>query len=117
MASMLYNYFSSVFNVPADDLFSNNDSDTNDGAGNVPLSNLEHTLPNFVFNTEEVLKAINDLKANKNPDLGNIYTKLLKERKSEIVDAFIFLFNLPMRRGIVSDDWKSENITPIIRKR
>ncbi len=62
--------------------------------GNVPLSNLEHTLPDFDIKTKDVLKAINGLKTNKSPDPDNIYPKILKETKSEIVDALTSLYNL-----------------------
>ena len=117
MASMLNNYFGSVFNAPAeDDPNTDNDSDTNDETGSAPLNNLEHTLPNFNINTEDVLKAINCLKTNKSPGPDNIYPKILKETKSEIVDALTSLFNLSLRRGLVPADWKAANITPIFKK-
>ncbi len=69
-------------------------TDTNDETGNAPLTNLEHTLPNFDINTKDILKAINDLKTNKNPGLDDIYPKILKETKSETVGALTSLFNL-----------------------
>ena len=113
MATMLNNYFSSVFNIPAEEvLITNNDSDTIDETGSAPLTDLEHTLPNFDINTEDVLKAINGLKTNKSPGPDNIYPRILKETKSEIVDTLTSLFNLSVQRGLVSADWKTANITP-----
>ena len=45
---MLNNCFSSEFSVPAqDDPNANNDSDINDETDSAPLTNLEHSLPNF----------------------------------------------------------------------
>ncbi len=119
MASMLNNYFSSVFNVPAeDDLITNNDSDNNNNdTDNVPLTKLEHTLPDFDINTEDVLKASNGLKTNKSPGPDNIYLKILKEAKNEIVDALTSLFNLSIRRGIVPADWKAANTIPFFLKK
>ncbi len=118
MESVLNNYFSSVFNVPAeDDLISNNDSDTNDETGNSPLTSLKYTLPDLDINTKDVLKAINGLKTNTSPGPDNIYLKILKETKSEIVDALTSLFKLSIRCGIVPADWKAANITPIIKKK
>ncbi len=109
-ATMLNNYFNSFFHVPAKyDSITNNDSDINDDTGNAPLTNLEHTLPNFHINIEDVLKAINGLKTNKSPDPDNIYPIILKETKREIVDALTSLFNLSIRRGIVLADWKTAN--------
>ncbi len=82
MASMLNNYLSSVFNVPAEDnSITNNDSDTKDETGIAPSTNLEYTLPNFHINAEDVLKAINGLKTYKNPGLDNIYSKILEKKK------------------------------------
>ncbi len=79
---MLNNYFSSVFNVPAeDDLISNNDSNTNDEIGTAPLTNIEHTLPNVDIHTEDVSKAINGLKINESPGPDNIYSRILKKIK------------------------------------
>ncbi len=52
------------------------------------------------------MKAINGLKTNKSPGPDNIYPKILKETKSEIVDTLTSLFNLSLRRGIVPVDWE-----------
>ena len=80
---MLSNYFTSVFNASAeDDPITNNNSDINDETGSAPLTNLERSLPNFDINTEDVLKAINDLKTNKSPGPDNIYPIILKETKT-----------------------------------
>ncbi len=118
---MANNYFTPVFNVPVpaeDDISTyNGDTDTNDDTNSAPLTNLEHTLPGFDINTEDVLKAINSLKTNKSPGPDNIYPKILKETKNEIVDALTSIFNLSLRRSLVPVDWKTANIIPIFIKR
>ncbi len=108
MTKMLSEYFNSVFNIPAD----TDHTITNDN--NTTCS--EHTLHNLEITTEEVLKALYDLKTNKSPGPDNIYPKVLEETKQETVDALKTLFSLSLRQGSVPADWKADNITPIFKK-
>ena len=57
------------------------------------------------------------MKTNKSPGPDNIYPKVLKETKSEIVDTLKTVFNLSLRQGTVPADWKSANVTPIFKKK
>ncbi len=100
MMSIFNDYFSSVFPAIAkEDHITTNDSDNNGEIDSAPLTNSEHTLPNFDITTEDVLKAISGWKVNKTLGFDNTYPKILKETKSEIVDALTALFNfsLPSR--------------------
>ncbi len=117
MASMLNNYFTAVFNVPAEvESVINNHCDANDETGSGNSTNSEHTLPNFDIHTEDVLKAIRRLKTSKIPGHDNMYPKILKETKSDIVDVFTSIFNLSLRQDLVPADWKAANINPILKK-
>ena len=115
MASLLNDYFSSVFNpiVDAGHITANDD---NNEIGNAPDIAPEQTLHNLEITSEEVLRAINDMKTNKSPGPDNIYPKVLKETKSEIVDTLKTVFNLSLHQGTVPADWKSANVTPIFKK-
>ncbi len=81
MANMLNNYFSSVFNTPAEvGHITTNDIDTNNAIASTPATS-EQTLHNLAVTTEEILKALNDIKTNKSPGPYNIYPRVLKETK------------------------------------
>ena len=117
MASVLNNYFSSVFTSTAEaDHLSTNEINTNDEIGNSTAATPEHTIHNFEITPEEVLKALNNMKTNKSPGPDNIYPTLLKETKSEIVDTLTSLFNISLRQGLVHADWKTANVIPIFKK-
>ena len=47
----------------------------------------EHTLQNFEIITEDVLNSHNNMKTNETPWPDNIYPKILKETKNEIVNT------------------------------
>jgi hypothetical protein len=115
MASLLNNYFSSVFN-PIADAGHITANDDNNEIGSAPDIAPEQTLHNLDITSKEVLRAINDMKTNKSPGPDNIYPKVLKETKSEIVDTLKTVFNLSLRQGTVPADWKTANVTPIFKK-
>ncbi len=56
------------------------------------------------------------MKANKSSGPDNIYPIVLKEAKHEIVDSLKTVFNLSLRQGSVTDDWKAANVTSIFKK-
>ena len=117
MASVLNNYFSSVFTSTAEaDHFSTNEINTIDEIGNSTAAIPEHTIHNFEITPEEVLKALNNMKTNKSSGPDNIHPTLLKETKSEIVDTLTSLFNISLCQGLVLADWKTANVTPIFKK-
>ena len=117
MASVLNNYFSSVFNPTAEDEnITPDDTITNNVITGTPATTPEHTLEEFEISTEEVLKALNELKTNKSPGPDEIYPKILKETKHEIVGALKSLFNSSIQQGFVPADWKAANVTPIYKK-
>ncbi len=65
MASMVNDYFSSVFNIPAEaGHITTIDTVTNNEIGNTPATSSDQTLQNLEISTEDVLK-VNDMKTNK----------------------------------------------------
>ena len=84
MASMLNDYFSSVFNIPEETgHITTNDINTNNNEiDSIPVTSSEQTMNNFEITTEEVLKTLNNLKMNKCPGPDNIYSSVLKETKT-----------------------------------
>ncbi len=117
MANMLNDYFSSVFNSPTEAVhITTNDTDTNNEIGSTSATS-EQSLHNLEITTKEVLKVLKDMKTNKSPGPDSIYPRVLKETKSESVDALKTVYNLSLRQGCVPVDWKATNVTPVFQKR
>ena len=117
IASMLNSYFSSVFNSTTEaEHMITNDIVTNDESNDTLATTLEHSLQNIEISTEDVLKVLNEMKTNKSPGPDEIYPRILKETKFEIVNALKSLFNLSLQQGLVPADWKAANVTPIFKK-
>ena len=108
MASKLNEYFCSVFNAP-------NNVRQDDDQVNLASSN-NNTLQNFVVTVEDVIQMLENLKVNKSPGPDNIFPKILKETKNEIVNSLTSIFNNSLQQGIVPGDWKTANVTPIFKK-
>ncbi len=116
MTNMLNDYFSSVFNTPAEiDHINTNDTGTNNQVGRTPATS-KQSLHNLEITTEEVMKVLNDMKTNKGPAPDNIYSRVLKETKTENTDALKTVFNLSLRQGSAPVDWKTTNVTSILKK-
>ncbi len=78
MACMLNDYFSSVFNTPAEaGHITIIDTDAIKDVGSTSATS-EQKFHNFEITREEILKALNDVKTNKNPGSNNIYPRVLK---------------------------------------
>ncbi len=88
-----------------------NDNNTVNGIGRTLATSSQQTLQYLEITTEEILKALSDMKTNKSPGLDNIYPKVLKETKLKIVDAHKTVFNLSLRQGFIPVDWKATNVT------
>ncbi len=93
------------------------DTDTINEIGSTPTTSFEQTLHRLEITTEEVLKALNEMKTNESPGPDNLYPRVLKETKSEIGDALKTVLNLSLRQGSVPAHWKAANVTPIFKKR
>ena len=112
MASKLNEYFCSVFNAPDNDQPHAREHD-GEQTNNV---NNDNTLRNMEVTAEDVSLALDNLKVNKSPGPDNIFPKILKETKNEIVPLLASLFNKSLQQGVVPNDWKTANVTPIFKK-
>ena len=100
--------FSSIFAADPDSIDINNLLKDN-SSDSVPMLN------QITITREEVMKAIDDLSPNKTPGPDQIYSRTLKECKTEIATILTNLFNDSLDNGIVPDSWKEGNITPIFK--
>ncbi len=53
---------------------------------------------------------------NKAPGADNIYPRVLKEVKAEVVDALVGIFQESIETGEVPMDFKCANVVPIYKK-
>ena len=63
-----------------------------------------------------VLKTLSRLKPDKSPDPDNMHPMLLRETAHCNTQPLTWIFQKSVQEGIVPDDWKRANITPIFKK-
>ena len=63
-----------------------------------------------------VAKKIKAMKDNESPGVDGIPPKLLMERVEEISISLARVFNLSLKEGVVSFEWKEANIIPLFKK-
>lgn len=105
IADALNKYFSSVLtNEETGDMTDNN----------TQLNQVE--IQDFSINSTEVLNKLNNMNINKSPGPDMFYPRILKIVKDEVAEALTLIFNKSLDQGVVPDDWKIANITPIFKK-
>ena len=106
MAGMLNEFFSSVFTD--EDL---GDIPVPDQAyrGNEPLMDIEIT-------EEKVKKKIESLRLGAAPGPDGITPRLIKTLSDSLTSPLAMLFRRSMSEGIVPEDWRIANVTPIYKK-
>ena len=105
MAVTLNEYFLSVFSKESD--------------GPVPSMNkLPSTsvLSDITISSFKVKKKIEELKPNSAPGPDNITPRFLKLNAEAMSTALAVIFNKSLQTGVVPEDWKSANVTPIFKK-
>ena len=108
MADQLNNYFGSVF--------------TKEDINNMPEiagdrgSNEMEELSEIQVSREVVLGKLNGLKADKSPRPDRLHPRVLKEVAPEIVDALVIIFQNSLGSGVVPEDWRVANVTPLFKK-
>lgn len=107
MANILNDYFSSVFTV------CNSSSDNNT---NIDTQSRQPLLRNLEINPQLVLDKLKKLNANKTPGPDKFYPKILKNVQNEIAEPLALIFSKSLEQGIVPDDWRIANVTPIFKK-
>ena len=73
-------------------------------------------LSSISITESDVSKCIDKLKVNKSPGPDTISPRVLKEAKCELVGPLTLLFNESLQSGLMPDEWKLANITPIFKK-
>ena len=103
-ASVLCNYFSSVFNMKKE-------------IHEVLIR--EKGIPNsdhVEVDVDDIVKRLNNLNVYKSPGPDMIHPRILKEARHEIAYPLKIIFDLSLKSKSLPTDWKSGNITPIYKK-
>ena len=80
------------------------------------LNEINHEDSAFLFNEIDetfVQKELQNLQTSKSTGPDGIHPKLLKAAAPIISSHLAHLFNLSLRTGLIPDDWKKANVTPI----
>ena len=101
-AQALNTYFCSVFTV----------EDTNQLPTVEPYP-VNGTLETAVFTQREVLQEIKALNIYKSMGPDELHPRVLREMAEEINAPLTHIFNVSLESGIVPDNWKEANVTPI----
>ncbi|KAF2349531.1 Reverse transcriptase domain [Trinorchestia longiramus] len=104
-AKILNTYFTSVF--------------THEDLTEIPqphVLNTQEILSDGVFTVEEVEEQISILNPYKSTGPDGFGTRILKETAEVISEPLTNIFNRSLETGIVPDDWKRANDTPIFKK-
>ncbi len=91
---------------------------TREDMSNIPepeALNLESSLETVKFSEREVRKKIRDLRTDAASGPDGIEPKILQELQETMAPALALVFTKSME-GIVPDDWKEANVTPIFKK-
>ena len=106
-SSLLNDYFSSVFtkeNVDEIPNFAKRTKSTDD------IETVEVT-------EEEMLKILQNLKADKSPGTDEIHPRLLKECAQSLAKPLKMLFDLSMKTSRIPSEWKIAEVRPIYKKK
>ena len=98
-------YFSSVF--------------TDENVGSYSLINETGYMDNSlmpVLNRNEIKKEILNIKDRKACGPDGVTVRLLKEGGDSLVDALFLMYTASIKTGVLPEDWKLANITPVFKK-
>ena len=104
MASMLNSYFSSVFTTEMDK------------PPEIQDMVVRHKLENITVTTRKVREKILALKPDSAPGPDGITGHLLQGLVEELAPALALIFSKSMEEGVVPEDWRTANVTPIFKK-
>ena len=105
MAEVLNGFFVSVF--------------TNEPDGPVPAATVlpsGSVISEIRFEPGKVKKKLAELRPESAPGPDGITAKFLKEHADAMAPALALLFNKSMEEGVVPEDWRRANVTPIYKK-
>ena len=104
-AELLNQYFTSVF--------------THENLSVIPSFTLDHAVPSLhtvKISPNTVHKKLLDINPNKSPGPEGWPLLTLKETAEQICTPLSILFNKSLESGILPQDWKSAQVTPIFKK-
>jgi len=73
--------------------------------------------PYAVFSPENVQKYLYKLKKAKTPGNDNMHPHVMREARSGFANVLSKLFISSYESGVLSEEWKETNVTPIFKKR
>ncbi|KAF2361426.1 Reverse transcriptase domain, partial [Trinorchestia longiramus] len=100
-------------------IIENNNVQFRNSADNLNLtviSNSTKILSDGVFTVEEVEEQLSILNPYKSTGPDGLGPRILKETAEVISEPLTNIFNRSLETGIVPDDWKRANVTPIFKK-
>ena len=106
IAELLNNFFSSVFTT--EDLNNKPEPETL-YHGDTPMHNVEITA-------EKVQKKLEGMRATAAPGPDRIAPRLLKDVAGIVASPLACIFSKSLQEGVVPQDWRSANVTPIFKK-
>ena len=109
ISNILNKYFASVF--------AHENNDDLPEAPNYRNFNEPQKLSNIIITEENVKEYIDKLKPNKSHGPDNIHAIVIKELKDIIAKPLTVMFNSIVNSGIIPQDFKNANVTPIFKKR
>jgi len=103
-AEQLNSFFSSVFTV--------------EDESSMPAENevTDKHIETIEISTESVKQKLNGIKETKSPGPDDIYPRILKECHDILATPLAIIFNKSLDEGVVVEDWKIANVTPIFKK-
>jgi ribosomal protein L29 len=103
-AEVLMDFFSSVM--------------TNEDLENIPelTQRNPEELNEITVEKEDTEKQLAGLNTNKSTGPDDIHPRVLKELKKELAEPLTIIYNKSLKEGVLPEDWKSAQITPIYKK-
>ena len=73
-------------------------------------------LSSIIITSEDVMSKINNFKDGKAPGNDGIIPEFLKRIVKEISEPLAIIYNKSLSEGVVPQEWKRANITPLFKK-
>src|SRR3989442_9122990 len=109
VASILNNYFVSVFNTTGTGASANELVDTEVEQDGMLLSDSTIT-------EKDVIRAISEFKEHKSPGVDGITSTYALKIKEMLAKPLMLLYNRSIDKNEIPEDWKKANISPIFKK-
>ena len=105
-AEILNKQFKSVFTKDKDDIY----------ADYKPIGPSYKPINPLKIETPGILKLLKGLKTNKASGPDNLTSRILKELAEELAPCLTIIFNQSLELGVLPQDWRCANITPLFKK-